>query len=116
MSAIKMWLLLLVSSLVAVAALAQNPSSQTSVTCGTTSGTFLTAIPAISYLTIQVPTGSNTVCFNFAGAAATTAPPSLCYSPGSTVTWYNVRDQLVPNGASTCIATPGSQAVAVMYR
>ena len=109
-------LLLLLGFALAAPALAQNPASELSVTCGLTSNLLLQSFPSISYLTIQVPAGNNTVCFQFDGKAATTAPPSFCYTGGTTLTWYNVRDQLVPNGTINCISTPGAQAVAVLYR
>jgi len=86
--------------------------TQVTVTCGASSTTLLAAGLAKNMVRVAVPAGGVTVWFNWAGAAATAAPPSDPIPAGTAVWWVD----FVPSTAITCIAASGTQAVTLVYQ
>jgi len=91
---------------------------QIAVTCGASSTAVLSGPPpsATKFILIQNPPGAAaTVWLNFAGAAATTAAPSIGLAAGQQITWSPAFG-FVPGTAIACIAASGSQAISVLYQ
>ena len=86
--------------------------TQTSVSCGVGSTTLLAAAAATQFLLIKVPASATVpVWFNFAGAAAVAAPPSVDLAAGASITWT----AFVPSSQINCLATSAT-TVTVTYK
>ena len=86
--------------------------TQSSVTCGASSGSLLAAGAASKFIVVATPTTGG-IWVNWTGAAAVTAPPSEHVVSGAVKVWSPV----VPQSAATCISDNGSSVTVTMeYR
>jgi hypothetical protein len=89
--------------------------TQTTGTCGTTSGTILAAASATTSETFHLAsTAANPVWLNFAGATATQAAPNFDLQPGGSIT-FTASGGLLPTSAITCIAS-ASTSVSEIFK
>jgi hypothetical protein len=114
-----MWRLIAAACLLLPYAASAQPAPtgalvESTVTCGVASTALLTAASATKFILIQNPTGGGAVWFNFTGAAAVAAPPSLVLAGGATISWSPMQG-FVPASAINCIA-PVAQAVTILYQ
>ena len=89
--------------------------TQTTATCGTSSGTLLAASSASSFASFNLAlTAANPVFLNFAGGTASTSTSgsSFALQPGQTVSWSLAAGYL-PTSAVTCIASASTTVVEV---
>lgn len=90
--------------------------TQTSATCGTSSGTILAASTALSSETFQLPyNAANGVWLNFTGGTATQALPSIYIGPGGSYSVTLTIAGIPSPPAVTCIAAT-STAVGELYK
>jgi hypothetical protein len=94
---------------------ASGTPNEVPVTCNATTTVLLAANAASQFIRIAVPPGAVVVGFNWAGAAATLAPPSDMLSAGQSMTWSPLNGY-VPTSQLSCIATTGTQAVTLIYK
>ncbi len=86
--------------------------TEATVSCGTGSTTFLAAAAASQFILIKVPASATVpVWFNFAGAAAVAAPPSVDLAAGASSSWTS----FVPTAQINCLATSAT-SVTVVYK
>jgi len=91
---------------------ATGTPTQTSVSCGTGSTTLLAAAAATQFILIKVPsTATVPVWFNFAGAAAVAAAPSVDLSHDASINWTS----FVPTAQINCLATSAT-TVTIVYK
>lgn len=89
--------------------------TQTSVTCGTSSTTLLTASSASAFITVKVPAAASVpVWFNWTGSAAVAAPPSQDVPVGGEIVW-STASGFLPTSAVTCLATSAT-TVSLLYK
>jgi hypothetical protein len=74
--------------------------------CGATSTPF--GAVGLVYLTIQIPSGGQSVGFGWNAAAATMASPSQVFQAGTTIVWGG--------GTGSCIVASGTQPITIGYR
>lgn len=90
--------------------------TQTSVSCGTSSTSLLAASTATKFISIRNPTTATvTVWINIAGAAATSAAPSIDLPPGGEADYFASENSFLPTSAITCIAA-SAQTVTLVYK
>jgi hypothetical protein len=91
---------------------ATGTPTQTSVSCATGSTTLLAAAAATQFILIKVPAAATVpVWFNFAGAAAVAAPPSVDLAAGASINWT----AFVPTAQINCLATSAT-TVTIVYK
>jgi len=90
-------------------------SGEISINCLTASTVALPAKTASQIIYIKTPAGTaNTVWFNFAGSPATTAAPNVDLTTGQSLTW--AMPSFLPQSTVSCISSPASQTISVLYK